>query len=246
MSEYTTGELAKIAGISIRTIQYYDKKGILEPSQIFDNGKRIYTDEDVDKLKLILLLKNLGLSLKAISEILNSSNSVKVFNLLLDQQLKAAREQVKVSKSQIKMIENIKNNLPQINQISLRTIDDIDKIMSNKKALRKVHIKMVVYGLLMDAIEIGSLAWGITKGQWLPFVFAMFVAIALAIWITKYYFNEVNYVCPNCNFEFKPKFWDAFFGGHTPKARKLVCPNCHEKNYCVEVFDEKRNIKIAE
>lgn len=245
MSEYTTGELARLTNVSIRTIQFYDKKAILKPSHIFENGKRIYTEEDLGRLKLIILLKNLGLTLKSISEILNSRNSSKVLDLLLDQQLKIAQLKVKASKDQIKMIENVKHNLPQVNNISIQTIDDMDKIMNNKKALRKVHVKMLVYGLLMDAVEIGSLVWGIAKGQWVPFVFAMLVAIVTAMMVVKFYFNRVNYVCPNCNYEFKPKFWAAFFSGHSPKTRKLVCPNCGKKDYCIEVFDEKSNAKIA-
>lgn len=246
MSEYTTGELAKMFGVSIRTIQFYDKKGILKPSHIFENGKRIYTEEDVSRLKLILMLKNLGLPLKAIGEILASDNSMTVLDLLLEQRLKVAKDQMKISRNQIKMIESIKHNLPKINQVSLRTIDDIDKIMSNKKALRKVHMKMIILGLLMDVSEIGGLVWGIKKGQWVPFILIMLLAIIFAIWITKYYFNSVNYICPNCNYEFRPKFRAAFFSNHNPKARKLVCPNCHQKNYCIEVYAEEANAKMAE
>lgn len=243
VSEYTTGELAKMFDVSIRTLQYYDKKEILKPSHIYDNGKRIYTEKDASRLKLILLLKNLGLPLKAVKEITQSDNSMAVLDLLLEQQLKAAKDQVKESKNQIKMIENIKRNLPQINQVSLRTIDDMDNIMNNKRQLRKVHMKMVITGLLMDVAEIGGLVWGIKKGQWVPFILIMLIAIIFAIGITKYYFDSVNYICPNCNYEFRPKFRAAFFGGHTPTTRKLVCPNCGQKNYCVEVYAEKTNLK---
>lgn len=245
MSEYTTGELAKMTDVSIRTIQYYDKKNILKPNQVSDSGKRIYTETEVSRLKLILLLKNLGLSLKAITEILDSQNSTIVLDLLLEQQLKAAKDQVRITKVQIKQMEELRKNLPQISQTPIKTIDDIDNLMNNKKSLRKVHIKMVVYGLLMDVVEIGSLVWGITKNQWQPFIITMLIAIIFAIWISHYYFQVVNYICPNCNYEFKPKFWAAFWSGHNPHARKLVCPNCHQKNYCVEVYDEKRNMGLA-
>jgi Predicted transcriptional regulators len=105
MSEYTTGELAKMTQVSVRTIQYYDKKNLLKPSEIYANGKRIYTDADLNKLKLILLLKNLGLTLKSISEILDSNNSMKVMNLLLDQQLIGLKTQLQTSKEQIKKLK---------------------------------------------------------------------------------------------------------------------------------------------
>lgn len=65
---YTTGEFARMAGVTIRTIRYYDTKGILKPSKTNDNGYRYYTDEDFIKLKKILALKYLGLSLEEIEQ----------------------------------------------------------------------------------------------------------------------------------------------------------------------------------
>jgi len=242
MSEYTTGELAKLTQVSVRTIQYYDKKNLLKPSQISGSGKRIYTDADLDKLKLILLLKNLGLSLKAINEILESQNSMKVMNLLLEQQLKFLRDQVKDSKEQLKMIEEIRRNLPEVDQIKITDIQDIEDIMNNKKSLRKVHMTMFLFGIPIDIIEVGTLVWGIMKGNWLPFIIGMIVVIIGAAGLSRYYYDKTNYICPNCNTEFKPKFWAAFWGKHNLRARKLVCPACGEKNYCVEVYDKKKEL----
>ena len=63
MNYYKTGEFAKKASISIRTVRYYDKKGLLKPSLIDTNGYRLYTDKDFEKLQKILSLKYLGFSL---------------------------------------------------------------------------------------------------------------------------------------------------------------------------------------
>ncbi len=68
---YTTGEFAKKAGVTIRTIRYYDSKGILKPSYTNNLGYRYYSDEDFIKLKKILALKYLGLSL---DEIISTEN----------------------------------------------------------------------------------------------------------------------------------------------------------------------------
>ncbi|WP_271399724.1 MerR family transcriptional regulator [Staphylococcus nepalensis] len=57
MSEYTTGELANLFCLSKRTIQFYDKKGILKPAYIKHNNYRVYTDKEVQKLKLFKYLK---------------------------------------------------------------------------------------------------------------------------------------------------------------------------------------------
>lgn len=63
---YTSGEFAKRASITIRTVRYYDKQGLLKPSYINAAGYRMYTDEDFVKLQKILALKYLGFSLEEI------------------------------------------------------------------------------------------------------------------------------------------------------------------------------------
>ena len=62
----TVGELAKKMGITIRTLQYYDKEGLLSPSAESEGGRRLYTDKDIVLLHQILSLKSLGFSLKDI------------------------------------------------------------------------------------------------------------------------------------------------------------------------------------
>ncbi|MBQ8626359.1 MAG: methyltransferase domain-containing protein [Agathobacter sp.] len=63
---YSSGEFARMAQVSVRTIRFYDKRNILKPSYITPNGARFYTDSDFIKLQQILLLKYLGFSLDEI------------------------------------------------------------------------------------------------------------------------------------------------------------------------------------
>jgi ubiquinone/menaquinone biosynthesis C-methylase UbiE len=73
---YTSGEFAKKAGVTIRTIRFYDNKGLLKPSSISQTGYRLYTDEDFAKLQRILTLKYLGFSLEDIfTSMINDSGS---------------------------------------------------------------------------------------------------------------------------------------------------------------------------
>lgn len=65
---YSSGEFARMAQVTLRTIRYYDKHNILKPSFVNDTGARFYTDEDLAKLQQILLLKYLGFSLDDIRE----------------------------------------------------------------------------------------------------------------------------------------------------------------------------------
>lgn len=64
---YTSGEFARKANVTIRTIRFYDKQGILKPSKVGENGYRLYTDEDFGRLQRILSLRYLGFSLEEIT-----------------------------------------------------------------------------------------------------------------------------------------------------------------------------------
>ena len=65
---YSSGEFARMAGVTLRTIRYYDKQNILKPSLVSEAGARFYTEKDFARLQQILLLKYLGFSLDDIRE----------------------------------------------------------------------------------------------------------------------------------------------------------------------------------
>lgn len=50
----------------------------------------------------------------------------------------------------------------------------------------------------------------------------------------QYYWKHVSYLCPQCHTVFKPKKKEFFFASHTPATRKLTCPCCGRKGFCVE------------
>ena len=68
----TVHEGSKLAGVSIRTLQYYDKIGLLHPTGYTDAGYRLYDDADLERLQHILLFRELEFPLKDIRDILNS------------------------------------------------------------------------------------------------------------------------------------------------------------------------------
>lgn len=74
---FTAGELAKIAGVSVRTIRFYDSKGILKPVSYSDSGYRYYDKTSIEQLQKILMLKFIGFSLEEIENII-SENNVKI------------------------------------------------------------------------------------------------------------------------------------------------------------------------
>ena len=64
----TVGEVAKKMDVTVRTLQHYDKEGLLSPSAMSEGGRRLYTDKDIVKLHQILSLKHLGFTLDDIRD----------------------------------------------------------------------------------------------------------------------------------------------------------------------------------
>ena len=67
--EYTVQKLGELAGVSTRTLRYYDEIGILKPARINSSGYRIYGQNEVNRLQQILFYKELGVSLEEIRDI---------------------------------------------------------------------------------------------------------------------------------------------------------------------------------
>lgn len=70
--EYTVQKLAQMAGVSSRTLRYYDEIGILKPARTNSSGYRIYGQQEVDRLQQILFYRELGISLDQIKEIISA------------------------------------------------------------------------------------------------------------------------------------------------------------------------------
>ncbi len=79
---YTAGELAKISGVSSRTIRYYDEKGILKPSSYSDGDYRLYDNDAVIVLQQILMLKYVGFSLEEIREVIKQDRETSLMDIL--------------------------------------------------------------------------------------------------------------------------------------------------------------------
>ena len=94
MSKYTTGEIAKLCGVSVRTVQYYDSRNILVPSELSEGGRRLYSEQDLKRMKIICFLRDAGISINNIGELLSEDDPGSVISVLLEQQEQALREEV--------------------------------------------------------------------------------------------------------------------------------------------------------
>lgn len=81
----TVNEVSKLTGVSIRTLQYYDKIGLLKPTNYTKTGYRLYDDTALETLQQILLFRELEFPLKDIKKIIDSPSFDK--NKALEQQI---------------------------------------------------------------------------------------------------------------------------------------------------------------
>ncbi|MEQ9763430.1 MerR family transcriptional regulator [Streptococcus jiangjianxini] len=239
---YTTGEMAKLAGVSIRTIQYYDQRGILTPSDLTEGGRRRYSDKDLEQLKWICFLRELDFSLKAIQDILAEDHSEQVLQLLLESHIIELRQEIDQKQLKLDTAVNLLDKLERQEDYSVASLQDMSIIMKNKTLHRKLQLKMLA---TMFTFVIGLLAsiW-LTKQfpqlEWLKVLAAMVGVIYVLglIWATYYFYKQLVYLCPNCHQTFQPNYWEFAKAPHTPKTRKLTCPHCQVKSSCLELAKE--------
>ena len=241
MSKYTTGELARLCGVTVRTVQYYDTRGILIPGELTEGGRRLYSDNDLKRMKVICFLRELDIPIDTISEILKEEHSEKVISLLIEQQEKALSDEISEKQEKLEKLRELKNGLKSKTPFSLESIGDIAVIMQGKKKLKKLHWTMILTGIPVTALQWFSIVFWIVRGVWWPFAVWAIVAAVWGTIISRYYFGHVKYICPECHAVFKPALKEAFWANHTPTTRKLTCTACGHKGFCVEIWggDEK-------
>ena len=239
MSFYTTGELAKRCHVSVRTVQYYDQRGILVPTELSEGGRRLFSEEDVKTLETICFLRELDISIKDIGEILTSGESEKVIELLLDQRAEELEKDIRKKTGQLEKIRNIRRALAACPAVSQKAIHDISAVMGEKEQLKKLYRKLILIAVPLEAAEVATLVLGILKGIWIPFA-AVMAVMALCVWVMfHYWYHRVGYICPECHTEFKPRKREAFLGNHTPRTRRLTCPCCQRKIWCLEMYRQE-------
>ena len=234
MSKYTTGELAKLCNVSVRTVQYYDTRGILVPSELSEGGRRLYSDEDLKRMKIICFLRDAGLPINSIGELLSEEDPGSVISILLEQQEQALREELSERQAKLELVTQIQRELKGIEHFSVEAIGDIAYMMENRKSLNRFHATLVLTGLPMSILQWTSIILWITKGLWWLFLVYLLAAVPYAVLISRYYFKKVAYICPQCHTLFKPDLKEAFWAKHTPTLRKLTCTCCGYHGFCVE------------
>ena len=240
MSKYTTGELAKLCGVTVRTVQYYDTRGILSPGELTEGGRRLYSEDELRKMKAICFLREVGLSIDTIGKLLKEDNSETVILLLLEQREKELKDEIESGSEKLEKLAQLKKEIRTKPGFSVESISDMADIMKNSNKLKKFRLTAGLSAAVVGIIEIAMILLWALKGLWIPFV-AVYAAIVIpyGIIFSWYYYKHVAYICPECHEVFSPRFKEMFFASHTMKTRKLTCPKCGKKSFCVEVWKDE-------
>ncbi len=113
----SVGELAKKMNVSVRTLQFYDKEGILKSSAKSEGGRRLYTNKDVVKLHQILSLKYLGFSLEEIKTKLLSLDKPEEVARILDKQKELVLQQIDQLKTIAVSIDSLQQEVLQMKNV---------------------------------------------------------------------------------------------------------------------------------
>lgn len=133
---WKVGDLAKLTGLTVRTLRFYDQIGLFSPSGQTESGHRLYNASDLSRLQQILSLRELGLSLEEIKAILTGEqfSPLEIINL----QMARTKEQIQ---AQQRLLEQLRHIARSMQGKSALTVDDFTELM---QAMKKSHEKLVV------------------------------------------------------------------------------------------------------
>lgn len=236
MSQFSTGELAKAAEVSVRTVQYYDQRGILTPSEVTEGGRRIYHESDLERLQVICFLRDLDFSIKQIKKLLQEENREQVLELLLTDQIESLEKSSKEIEVKLKRARHLQKATAKWRQLSLDDLSDISRLMENQKSWRHLQLRMYGSVVLTSLLYLIGLLIVIYYFKYPRGLFIVCPAFLIAINLVVFHYRkQFEYLCPNCHKIFDPSFKEFALASHTPRTRKLTCPHCHVKSYCMEL-----------
>jgi len=121
----TVGEVAKKMDVTVRTLQHYDREGLLSPSAMSEGGRRLYTDKDIVKLHQILSLKHLGFSLDDIKNRLIPLDTPAGVAAVLTEQAAVVRQKIESLSESLRELEVLREEVLQMQSVNFKKYADI-------------------------------------------------------------------------------------------------------------------------
>ena len=164
---YSSGEFARMAHVTLRTVRYYDKQDILKPSLVTESGARFYTDEDFARLQQILLLKYLGFSLDDIREMTIGDSDYHFMLNSLNIQLRLVRDRIEQMQLVEKAIQDTAQAIQEQHTIDWSQMLNLIHLTGMEKSLKNQYQNATN---ISSRINLHSL-YSQNKQGWFPWIF---------------------------------------------------------------------------
>ncbi|CAM3498089.1 MULTISPECIES: MerR family transcriptional regulator [Paenibacillus] len=133
---WKVGDLAKLAGLTVRTLRFYDQIGLFSPSAQTESGHRLYNESDLSRLQQIISLKELGLSLEEIKSVLNDGqiSPLEIINL----QMARVKEQLKLQQMLLEQLQHVSKSIQGNAPLAVEDFTELLQVM------KKSHEALVI------------------------------------------------------------------------------------------------------
>lgn len=146
---WKVGDLAKLTGLTVRTLRFYDQIGLLTPSAATESGHRLYDDEDLSRLYRIVSLKELGLSLDEVKAAL-TDHEIDLLEVV-DLQVERVQEQLRRQQKLLDQLRHVSKLMKGKEQVTVDDFTSLLQAMKNdyeKPILNRQHSWEQRFGLL--------------------------------------------------------------------------------------------------
>lgn len=164
---YSSGEFAKKANVSVRTIRYYDQQKILKPSLLTDEGVRFYTDSDFTRLQQVLLLKYIGFSLDDIRNMTIGDSDYHVLKNSLGLQKRMIQDKIAQMQLVCKAIEETEASINAGKGIDWSNMLDIIHLTTMEDSMKNQYLNA---GNISARINLHN-QFSVNKQGWFPWVY---------------------------------------------------------------------------
>ena len=175
-------------------------------------------------------------SINQIKKLLQEENREQVLELLLTDQIESLEKSSKEIEVKLKRARHLQKATAKRHQLSVEDLSDISRLMENQKSWR--HLQWRMYGsfVLLFLLYLVSLLIVIYYFKDPRGIFIVCPVYIIVMNLLEFHYRkQFEYLCPNCHKTFDPSFKEFGLAGHTPRTRKLTCPHCHVKSYCLEL-----------
>ncbi len=169
---YSTGQFAKLADVSVRTIRFYDRSGTLKPSYVNENGARFYTDSDLVHLQQILLLKYLGFTLEEIRQMTVSQTDSRHLLSSLRLQQKLVQDQIEQMQTVSSLIDETAAELakcPEWDDFDWKKMLDLIHLTGMENSLASQYRNSTNLSARIDLHD----RFSVNRQGWFPWLFSL-------------------------------------------------------------------------